>query len=199
MRRSILAPLAALTLAGCVTAYQPMAVDPGTGHFPTQTTLDREAVLVREPFKPEYLNLVYVRRNPEKIDKYNDFFVTSFKNMHRFNQALGQDEFQALVIRSYPAGDAPSVADLVGLSTASKKLGPILAIDVDAGFLSKTTLDSFMGRPPPFFVELKATDVVTGRVVFDIRTQRYVGGASNIDETMLFPEMNAFIDWTNGR
>ena len=177
---------AVVVLAGCSSTLKPGSLDPKTGYFPTQSGISPGGVLTAEKFDPKYLRMLYVKTD-SKSDKLNAFYIDSFKNMGRFQQVVGKDELEALVLQRGLADKVQNISDLIGLKNLSNVIGPFLVVEPTAEYKGGYN----------FTAALKTTDAETGTVVLQLRNNAF--NWAGLDEPLFYPLFNGFLDWTNSR
>jgi hypothetical protein len=184
--RNVMVVVAALALASCSSTFKPGTLDTQTGHFSTDSHLAPNAVEKEEKFDDKYLPLLYVKTDV-KSDRLNSFYIDSFKNMHRFQQVLGKDDMEALVINRGLSSKVQNVSDLIGLKNLSGEIGPFLVVEPLAEQKSRYGFDA----------SLKAIDAESGQTVLELRNSAF--NWSGLDKPLFYPLFNAFLDWTHGQ
>lgn len=177
--------VAAILLAGCSSTLRPASLDPKTGYIATPSSISHGGVEKIEKFEPKYLQLLYVKTD-SKSNKLNDFYIRSFKNMGKFQQVLGKDELEAMVIQRGLAEKVQNISDLIGLKNLSNVIGPFLVVEPNAEFKGHYTFDA----------SLKVTDAESGTVVLQLKNTAF--NWAGLDEPLFYPLFNGFLDWTNG-
>ena len=183
MRIAILVA-AAISLAGCSSTLKPATIDASTGYIPTQSRISKGGVEIEEPFNAKYLSLLYVKTD-SKSDKFNDFFLKTFKAMGKFKQVLSKDEMESLIISRGLSGQVGNISDLIGLHNAAGALGPFLIVEPTAEYQGGYN----------FTASLKVTDAETGRVV--LKLTNTATNWAGLDQPLFYPLFNGFLSWTN--
>ncbi len=174
----------AMLLGGCSTTLKPATLN-ASGTFQTSSKISRGGIEVQEPFNPKYQVLLYVKTD-SKSDKFNDFYVRSFKSMGKFNQVLNQSELEQLIIDRGLSKQVQNVSDLIGLNNASVALGPFLVVE--------PTVDWLGGYN--YVASLKVTDAQTGHVVLKLTNKAF--NWAGLDQPLFYPLFNGFLSWTKG-
>lgn len=184
--RSKIIIMATLALAACSSTLQPAALNPATGYFPTRSKIIKGGAVVTAPFDAKYANILYVKTD-SKSDKFNGFYVTTFKNMNKFNHVYTKNELEELVIQKGLSGKVQNVSDLIGLKNLSDAIGPVLVaepiVEHLGGYNWSTTL--------------KVIDAQDGKEVLSITNTAF--NFSGLDDPLFYPVFNGFLSWVNGQ
>jgi hypothetical protein len=174
---------AAMLLGACSTTLKPATINPNTGYFPTASKISRGGVETQEPFDAKYLALLYVKTD-SKSEKFNDFYVRTFKSMNKFNQVLTQGELEQLIIDRGLSKQIGNISDRIGLINASGALGPFIVVEPTVEWTGGYNYVS----------SLIVTDAQTGRVVLKLTNKAF--NWAGLDEPLFYPLFNGFLSWT---
>lgn len=172
----------ALFFTGCATTLKPTQLDE-TGYFDTDTKLKPDGLEIVEEFKPEYSTLLYVKTD-DRNEKYNTFFLESFKNMDTFKNVLAKGELESLVLEKNLAGKVSNISDKIGLHSLSKEMGPFLVVEPYVEWKGGYN----------FIANLKAIDPTTGKEVLVLNNEAF--NWSGLDQPLFYPLFNAFLEWS---
>ena len=174
-----------LGLWGCSTTLKATQLD-DKGYFPTWTRIAEDEIKVKEPFEPKYRALLYVKTD-KKSEKYNDFFIQSFKNMNVFDDVLGKEGIENLVFELGLADKIPSISDKLGFYNLQKHIGSFLVVE-------PTT---WWDGGHNYSAEFKTIDPETGKVVLHIEKEAF--NFAGLDKPLFYPLFNAFLEWCQGK
>jgi hypothetical protein len=184
--RRVVVIMAAMALGGCSSTLKPATLDAQTGHFSTDSRISARGIEKQEKFDTKYLPLLYVKTDA-KSDTLNSFYLESFRNMGRFQQVLGKEDMEALVIGRGLSGKVQNISDLIGLKNLSGEIGPFLVVEPAAELKSRYNFEA----------TLKAVDPQTGQTVLLLRNKAF--NWAGLDKPLFYPLFNGFLDWTNER
>ena len=172
-------------LLGCSTTMQVTKLD-DHGYYPTDSRLEPDDILVRKPFSNKYKNLLYVKTDAT-YQKYTNFLVTSFENMHVFSSVMQEEKLESLIVHRNIANKVSNVSNLIGLKQLETQIGPFLVVEPYVESMGGSHLTA----------QLKFIDPETGDIVLLLRKKAFVW--SGLDEPLFYPLFNGFIDWANNR
>jgi len=173
-----------LALSACSSTLKPANLDIKTGSFQTQSKISKDGIQKETPFDDKYLSLLYVKTDG-KNERFNDFFITTFKNMNRFKNVYDKSDLEKLVIQRGLTGRVQNVSDLIGLKNLSDEIGPLLVVEPTVEFLGAYT----------FTASFKVTNAQTGEDVLVVKNKAINWGG--LDQPLFYPLFNAFLAWTN--
>ena len=171
-------------LCACSTTLKPTTLDE-TGYFGTSTKIRSDSIKTKESFRPEYKKMLYVKTD-EKNEKFNTFYIETFKNMNEFEKVLCKDEMESLVFEKNLTDSVSSVSDKIGLHNLQKEIGPFLVVEPYAEFLGGYN----------YSANLKAYDPETGKDVLVIENKAF--NWAGLDKPLFYPLFNAFLEWVRG-
>jgi hypothetical protein len=176
--------LISLLLGACSTTLKPPTLGK-SGHFETNKIIAPSSIKVKKAFRPEYRRMIYVKTD-EKNERFNAFFLESFRNMGQFEKVLSKEEMEKLVFDKNLTDKVLSISDKVGLHNLQKEIGPFLVVEPYADWLGGYI---FMAR-------LKAYDPKTGKDILVLENEAF--NWSGLDKPLFYPLLNAFLQWSRG-
>ena len=186
MKLLLIATLVSFLASGCASTLKPTTLDPSTGYFPTTTKLSASGIIVKKPFLPKYLAMLYVKTDANN-KTYDDFYLTSFSNMNRFQKVVDKTQLESIVVEKKLMGKVSNISDLIGLNNLEKQIGPFLIVEPKIGRTGAYNYEA----------SLRAIDPETGETVLHLQNAAY--NWSGLDQPLFFPLLNGFLEWTQNK
>jgi hypothetical protein len=186
-----------LFLISCSTTLKPPVIDPTTSYFPTESKIPSNGVLVEEPFLERYKNLLFVYTTPNTSGDFRiDQSITqSFLNMEVFKKVVTKYQMEQLVYDNNLQDEVQTMTDRLELHNLYNNIGDFLMVRID--------VEWFGDRDNKFWeMDFQVFDPKNGKLVLHIRNQEsemgMLGLTTGIDEGLLYPMYNAFLEWARG-
>lgn len=178
--------LVALLTSSCGQSYQVIKPNPTTGYF-SELKVNKREILISRPLKDvkEY-NLVYLRGKEGCLAGpcYN-FTKSMLLNLGVFEQVIGTNELEQVIIKGGPSHSVSNITDLVGLNQLSAQIGKFLVVDA-----SMSQVPGYSGL---FQFEVEIKNPTDGETYF--HAYRAGRNYTGLDNPILYPVFNAIIDW----
>jgi hypothetical protein len=171
-------------LGACATTLKPTPLGKA-GYFETDAKIVSDGVKLKEDFKPEYRQMIYVKTD-NKNERFNTFYLESFENMGQFEKVLAKEDIESLVFEKNLANKVLNVSDRVGLHNLQKRIGPFLVVEPNVEWL-----EGYLYR-----ASIKAYDPKTGKEVLMLEHEAF--NWAGLDQPLFYPLFNAFLQWARG-
>ena len=180
----VFALIAAVLSSGCSTTMKAAQLNE-EGRFDTKTVLYDDEVVVLGTLGEQMRGLVYVQTD-EKEEDYNEFILSTFRNMGIFERVLDKSELENLVFAEGLTGKVSSISDKIGLHNLYKEIGPFLVVEAyaewDGGY--------------DYSAKLTAMDPANGENLLELSNEAF--NWSGLDKPLFYPLFNSFLEWANG-
>lgn len=200
-RNLLIVLLVVALFSGCSTTFLPRSLN-NAGLFPTKKKIPPSSIRLVSPFHAEYRTLAYIMTDSWRFDKekwkytsvqdnfgsmpYDDFFVASISKTGVFANIVHKWDLELLVINRNLSEKITSISDMPGLQRLQQEIGTFLILQSHVRRKSSNE----------YFAEIKAIDPRAGEVVLLLQNSAF--NTVGLDESLLFPLLNAFLQWTRG-
>ena len=124
-------------LGACGATLRPATLA-DTGYFETDKKIIFGGVKINKEFRTEYKQIIFINAN-EEDERFDTFYLESFRNMEQFERVLGKEELKALIFEKGLANRVQSISDRTGLHNLQKEIGPFLVVDLYSDWLGGYT------------------------------------------------------------
>ncbi len=172
-------------LYGCSSTLKPAELN-DEGRFETGSVVTSADQTINAPYSAERYGKMIVVFTFTENKTVNEFFFQSIKNSKKFEQVYDEDELEKFVIKNQ-IPDVTDASSLLSMNKLAKSVGPFLVV--------KPYVEWKGGYD--YIASVEVIDAQTTETVFTAQKKAF--NWAGLDKPLLYPLMNAFIDWTEGK